>query len=82
MPTELHKLKKILEKATFYSAYIEAGKKSQVCHIKARKSLADLLPNITRKARDSKEWGRRERALKTLFGCSICKIPFYRNNKY
>ena len=81
MPTELHKLEKISEKATFYSACIEAGRKSQVRYTKARKPLAGLSPNTTRKARDSKEWGRREHTLRTLFGCSICKIPFCRKDE-
>ena len=35
-----------------------AGRKSQMRHIKARKPLANLSPNTTRKARNSEEWGR------------------------
>ena len=50
-------------------------------HTKARKPLAGLSLNITRKARDSEEWGRRERAPRTLFSCSIYKIPFYRKDE-
>ena len=45
-------------------------------HIGARKALGKLSPNTTRKPRDSEQWKRPERAPRTLFGCSICKIPF------
>ena len=45
-----------------------------------RKALSELSPNTTKKPRDSKEWERRARPLRTLFGCSICKIPFCRKD--
>ena len=35
-----------------------------------------LSPNTVRKPLDSKDWKRPRRALRTLFGCRICKIPF------
>jgi hypothetical protein len=54
---ELYRLKKILKKATFCLACIEASRKSQVYYIKAKKSLADLLLNTTKKARDSEGIG-------------------------
>ena len=40
-----------------------------------RKPLADLSINTTHKPRDSQEWERPKRAPRTLYGCSVCKIP-------
>jgi len=38
-----------------------------------QKALLELLPNIIMQARDSEEWERRKRALRTNFGCSIVR---------
>ena len=70
-PTELHTLKKLWTKPRNCSACIEAG----------RKSLSKLSPNTVRKPRDSKNWKRPQRAPRTSFGCSICQIPFCREDK-
>jgi len=82
-PVEDHKLIKLFVQRDqkFCSAYIEAGRKTQVQHRGRRKPLSELSPNTTRKARDSKNWRRRHRASKTLFGCSVCHIPFCRKDE-
>ena len=80
VPTQLHELIKISHKPVHCSACATASRYTQVEHVGRRKALSELSPNTTRKPRDSKEWDRRRRLPRTLFGCSICKIPFCRND--
>jgi len=80
IPTPQHELIKLFNKPINCSACIEAGRHTQVQCMGRRKALSKLSPNTTMKPRDSKEWERRKRALRTHFGCSICKIPFCRKD--
>ena len=79
-PTEKHTLVKLWPKPKYCSACIEAGKKTQVEHKGRRKALSKISPNTTKKPRDSEDWQRRKHAPRTLFGCSVCEIPFCRND--
>ena len=79
-PTEDHKLVKLWNKQKSCSACIETGLNTQVQHKGRRKALSKLSPNTTRKSRDSKDWQRPERAPRTLYGCSVCQIPFCRSD--
>jgi hypothetical protein len=74
-PVEEHKLVHLGGKLQNCSACVEGGRKSDIEHIGRRKPLADLSINTTRKPRDSQEWERPKRAPRTLYGCSVCKIP-------
>jgi hypothetical protein len=80
VPTAQHELIKLFDKEVHCSACIEAGRRTQEQCMGRRKALSELSPNTTRKPRDSKEWKRRERAPRTHFGCSVCKIPFCRKD--
>ena len=80
VPTAQHELIKLFDRDVYCSACTEAGRHTQVKRIGNRKTLSELSPNTTRKPRDSKEWQRRQRPSRTTFGCSICKIPFCRND--
>ena len=80
VPTAQHELIKLFDKEVNCSACVEAGRHTQVQCMGRRKALSELSPNTTMKPRDSKEWERRGRAPRTHFGCSICKIPFCRND--
>jgi hypothetical protein len=81
-PVEDHKLVKLFtrRKQKYCSACIEAGSKTQIQHRGRRKPLSDLSPNTTRKPRNSKDWRRPRRAPRTLYGCSVCRIPFCRKD--
>ena len=75
VPTALHQRVKLFDEAVNCSACIEAGRHTRTERLETRKVLSELSPNTTRKSRDSEEWGRRKRAPRTQYGCSICKIP-------
>ena len=80
VPMAQHQLIKLFPREVHCSACIEAGRHTQVQRTGGRKALSELSPNTTKKPRDSKEWERRARPPRTLFGCSICKIPFCRKD--
>jgi hypothetical protein len=79
-PVREHKLIKLWSRPRNCSAYIEAGRKTQVQHMGRRKALADISPNSTKKLCDSSDWQRPRRAPRTLFGCSVCKMPLCRKD--
>jgi hypothetical protein len=79
-PTHQHTLKKLWVKPVNCSACIEAGRKSQRKHKGLRKPLSELSTNTVKKPRDSKDWKRPQRAPRTVFGCSVCYIPFCRED--
>ena len=70
-----YKPEKINEKPMACSACLEAGRKSSIKKLSARKPLCELSQNTTRKPRDSRDWKRPLRAPRTQFGCRLCKIP-------
>ena len=81
-PVVQHKLIKLqAKKPQNCSACIDAGRKSTTHHLGSRKALADLSTNTTRQSRDSKDWKRPQRCGRTLFGCSVCRIPFCRKDE-
>ena len=61
---ERHTLVRLWDKFIYYLACIEAGRKTQVEHKGHRKALLRILPNTTKKPRDSKKWQRRKRPLR------------------
>lgn len=71
-----HNLIKLWQKPKSCSACIKAGRKSIKAYKAARKPLADLSINTICKNIYSKDWKRPRRALRTLYGCSMCEIPF------
>ena len=50
-------------------------------YIKVTKPLADLSLNTIKSLAIVRNGGGQERALRTLFGCSIYKISFYRKDE-
>ena len=80
-PVDNYKLIKLFTKQKFCSTCIEAGRKTRTQHRGRRKALLELLENTTYRSRNSKSWKRPYRAPRTIFGCSICQIPFYRRDK-
>jgi len=80
-PTHRHTLKRLWVKPVNCSACIEAGRKSQNTTKGRRKPLADLSTNTTKKRRDSKDWKRPQRTPRTRYGCSVCQIPFCREDE-
>ena len=70
-----YKPEKINEKPMACSACLEAGRKSSIKKLSARKPLCELSPITTKKPRDSKDWKRPSRAPRTQFGCRLCRIP-------
>jgi len=60
-----YKPEKINKKPMACSAFLEAGRKSLIKKLLARKPLYELSPNTTKKPRDSKDWKRPSKALKT-----------------
>jgi hypothetical protein len=60
-----YKLEKINEKPIAYLACLEAGRKSLIKKLLARKPLCKLSLIITKKPRDSKDWKRPSRVLRT-----------------
>ena len=80
-PVNNHKLMKLFTKQKFCSACIKAGKKTQMQHRGRRKALSKLSENTTHRSRNNKSWKRPRRALRTIFGCYICQIPFCRRDE-
>jgi hypothetical protein len=82
-PLVEHNLTKLWTKPKNCSACIEAGRKAtqEKAHRGARKPLAGLSTNTTRKSIYSKDWKRPRRAPRTLYGCSTCEIPFCRTGE-
>jgi hypothetical protein len=70
-----YKLEKINKKPMACLACLEAGRKSLIKKLSARKPLYKLSPITTKKPRDSKDWKRPLRVLRTQFGCRLCQIP-------
>ena len=66
-----YKLIKLFNRDIYCLACIETGRYTQVEYIENRKALLELLPNTIIKPRDSKEWQRRQRPLRTYFGLLI-----------
>ncbi|KAF2812029.1 uncharacterized protein BDZ99DRAFT_259902 [Mytilinidion resinicola] len=75
-PVAEHKLVRLWKKPQNCSACIEAGRKVTNKLIEARKPLADLSVNTTKKLRCSQDWKRPNRCRRTRYGCSVCSIPF------
>jgi hypothetical protein len=76
LPVKEHQHVKIWRKQAFCSACARARHTTSTPHRAARKPLADLSENTTRKARsDSDGWKRSYRTPRTLYGCSVCRIP-------
>lgn len=76
-PAKEHKLVKLWNKQHSCSACIEARRKTtDRPHRGRRKALSELSENTVKKPRGSKDWKRPARAPRTLWGCSICRIPF------
>ena len=65
---------KVFKKDKSCTAYIAAKRKSTNPK-KPRKALMDLLINTIKKPRDSKDWVRPIRPLRTKWGCLLYKIP-------
>ena len=80
-PTHHHKLQKLWGKAVNCSACTEAGRKARRKYISRRKALSELSTNTVKKPRDRKDWKRPQRAPRTKYGCSVCKIPFCRQDE-
>jgi hypothetical protein len=59
-----------------YIACVTAGRKT-IIKPEVRKPLMELSVHTTQKSRDSKEWVRRRRPLKTKLGCPLCNIHLY-----
>jgi hypothetical protein len=78
-PTHHHTLKKLWVKPVNCSACIEAGRKSQKAKGRC-KPLSELSTNTTKKCRDSKDWKRPQQTPRTRYGCSVCQIPFCRED--
>jgi len=45
-----------------------------------RKPLSELSTNTVKKCRDSKDWKRPQQTPRTRYGCSVCQIPFCRED--
>jgi hypothetical protein len=76
-PVREHKLHKVFKKQVFCAACKEARRTTSTPHYSARRPLADLSINTTRKQReDSRGWKRPFRSPRTNYGCSVCRIAF------
>ena len=80
-PTHHYTLKKLWVKPVNYSACIEASRKSQNTIKRCRKPLTDLSTNTIKRRRDSKDGKMLQRAPRTRYGCSVCQIPFCREDE-
>ena len=76
-PVKEHKVVKLWKKPLNCSACVEASRKVTNKNFTARKPLANLSINATRKSPYSKDWKRPQRALRTQYSYSIYRIPFY-----
>ena len=70
-----YKLEKINTKLVSYLECLEAGRSTTKVVERRRKPLSMLLKNIVRKGLNSNSWKRKQRALRTTFGCQLCRIP-------
>ncbi|KAF2804911.1 uncharacterized protein BDZ99DRAFT_467143, partial [Mytilinidion resinicola] len=76
-PVKEHKLAKVFKKQHFCAACKEARRTTTTPHYGARKPLANLSINTTRKERgDSHGWKRRIRTPRTNYGCTVYMIAF------
>jgi hypothetical protein len=76
-PVHKHQLGRIFDKQVTCAACAAEHRTTATPHYNGRKALANLSINTTMKAReDCRGWKRRKRPSRTIYGCTVCRIPF------